>query len=67
MEIAMIAETEQIEFQALALNHSNTRDISDNYMAEVRLSGLWAQRSELWTIKRDKIFIVLMLVLKRLK
>ena len=39
MEIAMVAEAEQIELEALALDHADIRDILDAYLGEIRLPG----------------------------
>ena len=39
MEAAVITEAEEIEFEALALNHLFVRKIADAYLCEVRLAG----------------------------
>ena len=39
MEVAMIAEAEEIEFEALALDHPLIRNITDTYFSEVGLAS----------------------------
>ena len=65
VEITVVAETEQIEFEALALHHLNTWNIVDNDMTEVGLPGFWTQRGELWAVEGHEIFIFRVLVHKR--
>ena len=67
MEIAVVAEAEQVELQALALDHALARDIIDNDMAEVGLARLGTQRGELGTIERHHIFVLRVLVLEGLQ
>ena len=64
VKIAMVAEAEEIEFQALALHHAHARDVVDDDVAKIRLTGLGAQRGEFWTIQRHNIFIFRMFILK---
>ena len=66
MEVAVVAETAQIEFQAFALHHLDPRDVADDDVAEVGLSGHGAQRGELRTVKRHHVFVVGVFVVKRL-
>ena len=40
MEVAVVAETEQVQFQALALNHAHARDVIDDDAAKVGLACL---------------------------
>ncbi len=67
VEIAMVAEAEQIEFQALALNHVLARNVGDYDLGEVGLSGLGAEGGELRAVESDYVFILRMLVLESLK
>ena len=67
MEIAVVAEAEQVELQALALDHALARDIVDNDMAEVGLARLGTQRGELGAIERHHIVVLGVLVLEGLK
>ena len=43
VEIAVVAETEEVEFQALTLHHACARDIIDDNMAEIGLTSLGTQ------------------------
>ena len=40
MKVAVVAETEEIEFQALALHHKCPRNVINNKVSEVWLAGL---------------------------
>ena len=67
MKIAMVAEAEQVEFQAFALDHAHTRDVVDDDVAKIGLARLGAQRGELGAIERHHIFILGVLVLESLE
>ena len=67
VKIAMITEAEEIKFETFALHHIHGRNIVDNYTAKIRLSGLRAQRGEFRAGECDKIFVLWMLVWKRLE
>jgi hypothetical protein len=67
MEIAVVAEGEEIEFEALALDHPLAWDITDVDMSEIRLSGKGAEGREFRTVKGDQILVFGMLVLKGLE
>ena len=43
MEISVIPETEKIELKALALHHPLSRNIGDEYLGKIRLTGLRAE------------------------
>ena len=43
VEIASVAETEEVEFEALALNHLYMWDIGDSYLRKVGLAGYGAE------------------------
>lgn len=62
VKIPMIAEAEQVQFQALALHHSHVRDVADTYLSEVRLAGDRAQGGEFGTIEPHPVVIILVLV-----
>ena len=64
MEIAVVAETEEVQLQALALDHAHARDIIDDDVAKVGLTRLGAQRSELGAVESHHIFVLGVLVLK---
>ena len=63
----MVAETEQIQLQALALHHALARDVVDDDVAEVGLARLGAQRGKLGTIEGHHILVIGVLVLKGLQ
>ena len=67
MKIAMIAEREEIEFEALAFHHPLTRDITDVEVSEVGLPGLGTKGSELGTIESHEILVFGMFVGKGLQ
>ena len=67
MEIAMVAEAEQIELEALALDHADIRDILDAYLGEIRLPGDRTETREFRTVETHPVVILLMLVHKRLQ
>ena len=43
VEIAVVAEAEEVELQALALHHACARDVVDDNMSEIGLAGLGTQ------------------------
>ena len=67
VEVAVVAETEKIQLQALALHHILARYVAYDYLGEIRLSGLRAKARKLRASKGDEIFVVLMLVLECFK
>ena len=67
MEIAVVAEAEEIEFQALALHHQGTRNIVDDQMSKIRLTSLGAQGGKLRAIQSHQILVLRMFVFKRLQ
>ena len=67
MEVTVVAEAEEIEFQALALHHQRARNVVDDEVAEIRLACLGAQGGELGAIQSHKILVLGMFVLKRLQ
>ena len=62
VEIPMIPKTEQIQFQALALNHPDVRNITDPDLREVRLPRDRTQARELRAVEPHPVVVVLMLV-----
>ena len=67
VEVAVVAETEEIQLEALALDHAHTGDVVDNDVAEVGLAGLGAQRGKLGAVERHHIVVLRVLVLEGLK
>ena len=63
----MVAETEKIELEALALNHFVAGNVGDDDMSEIGLTGLWAECGEFRAVKSDYILILRMFILKRLQ
>ena len=64
MEVTMVTEAEEVEFQALALHHERARDVIDDQVTKVGLACLGAQRGKLRAIQGHKILIFRMFVLK---
>ena len=67
MKIAVVAEGEEVELEALALHHPLARDITDVQVSEIRLPGFGAEGGELRTIESHQIFVLRMLVRKSLQ
>ena len=64
VEVAMVAEAEEVELEALALHHQRARNVVDNDVSKVRLTRFGAQRSKLRAIQRYQIVVLRMLVLE---
>ena len=64
VEVAMVAETEQVEFQAFAFHHAQSGDIVDKYLPEVGLACNGAESGELRTVEPHPIVVVGVLVLE---
>ena len=62
VEVAMIAEAEEIELEALAFDHLDIRNIADDNVCEVRLTCDGTEACKLWAVELDPIVIFLMLV-----
>ncbi len=67
MEISVVAEAEEVEFQTLAFDHLLARDVGDDYLRKVRLACLGAERGELRAGEGHEIFVVGVLVDKCLQ
>ena len=67
VEIAVIAEREEIELEALRLHHSLVGQIHDLDFSEVGLTGDGTQRGELGTVELHPIVVFLMLILEGLE
>ena len=67
VEIPVIPEAEQIQFQTLALYHPHIRNITDPDLGEVRLPRYRTQARELRAVEPHPIVVALMLVDKRLQ
>ena len=67
MEVALVAEAEEIELQALALYHASARNVADDDVPEVGLTGDGAQCGELRAVEGHDLFIVGVQVLKGLQ
>ena len=64
MEVAMVAETMEIEFQALAFNHALVGNVTDAEFGEVGLSCNRTKGCELGTVETHPIVVVGVLVLE---
>ena len=62
VEVAVVAEREEVEFERLGLHHLLPWDVGDVDCCEVGLPCLWAQRSELRTMESNQILVVRMFV-----
>ena len=62
VKVAVVTETEQIQFKTLALDHTLARYIVYDYAREIGLAGNRTQRGEFRTVERNQIFIAGMLV-----
>ena len=62
MEVAVVAEAEQIQLERLALHHARAGHIGDIDGGEVRLAGHRAQAGELRAVELDEIIVFRMLV-----
>ena len=62
MKVAVVAETEQIELQALTLHHTLTGQVHYLYLGKVGLSGDGTQRCELGTVELHPVIIFRMFV-----
>ena len=67
VEAAVIAEAEEVEFQALALHHSFVGQVADAYLGEVRLSGDGAECRELRAVEAHPIVVLRVFVLESLQ
>ena len=62
MEGTVITEAEEVELEALALDHLHIRDVADVYGRIVGLSGDGAEAGELGAVEAYPVVIALMLV-----
>ena len=67
VEIAVVAEREEVEFERLGLHHLLPRDVGDVDGGEVGLPRLGAERGELRTMESNQILVVRMFVYERLQ
>ena len=67
MEAPVAAETEEIEFQALALDHADIGDIADPDFGKVGLTGDRAERGKFRAVETNPVIVVLVQVLKGLQ
>lgn len=67
VEVSMITETEKIEFQALALDHFDVRDVADTDFSKVWLARYRTEACEFRAIEPYPIVVFLMLVYEGLQ
>ena len=67
VEIPVVAEREEIEFQTLALHHLDPGDIGDEYVSEIGLACFGAERGELRTVECNQILAFGMFVVESLE
>jgi hypothetical protein len=64
MEVAVVAEAEEVEFETFAFDHLISRDVVDDNLCEIGLTGLRTERSEFRASKSDEVLVFGMFVLK---
>ena len=64
MEVAVVAEAEQIQLERLALHHLLRRDVADDDGGEVRLAGDGAQTGELRADELHEVVVARVLVVE---
>lgn len=67
VEVAVVAEAEQIQLERFALDHFDIGHIADVNRRKVRLAGHRAEAREFRAVEFDEIVAVWMLVVKRLQ
>ena len=67
VEVAMITEAEEIELEALAFDHLDIRNITDDDIGKIGLTSDRTEARELWAVELDPVVVVLMLVDERLQ
>ena len=67
VEIAVVAEAEEIEFETLAFHHECARNVVDDKMSEIGLARPRAQRGKFRTIQSHKVLVLRMFVFKHLQ
>ena len=67
VETSVVTETEQVEFEALALNHTYVGNIADADLCEIRLSRDRAQSSEFRAVETHPVITAGMHVLESLE
>ena len=67
MEIAVVAEAEEVEFQGFAFHHFDVRDVADVDGGKVGLPGHGAEAGEFGTDELDEIVVVGMFVVECFK
>ena len=60
----MVAEAEQVQLQALTLDHALARHVGDVDRGEVGLPGDWAQAGELGAVELHEVVVARVLVLE---
>ena len=65
MEVAVVAEAEEIEFQGFAFHHFDMGDVADVDGGKVGLAGHRAEAGELGADEFDEIVVVGMFVVER--
>lgn len=64
VEVPMIAETEQVKLQALALDHLKIGYVIDDDASKVGLSGLRTERCKLRAVESDEVITLRMQILE---
>lgn len=67
MEVAVVAEAEQIQLERFAFHHFDIGNVADVNRREIRLAGHRAEARELGAVEFDKVIAVRMLVVEGLQ
>ena len=67
VEVAVVAEGEEVELEALALHHLHIGDVENLYLGEVGLAGDGAQRGELGAVELHPVVALGVAVLEGLQ
>ena len=62
MEVAVIAEAEEVEFQGFAFYHEISWNVGDVDGSKIGLSGFWTEAGEFRTVEFDKIVAVFVFI-----
>lgn len=67
VEVAVVAETEQVELQTFAFHHADVGNVADAYFGKVGLAGNGAEAGEFRTVEAHPIVVLGVFVLKGFK
>jgi hypothetical protein len=65
MEVAVVAEAEEVEFETFTLHHALIGEIADAYLCKVGLAGDGAEACELRAVELHPVVVLGVFVLER--